>query len=300
MKIPTFDEFMFPVIKSLRNLGGSGSNDEIYDEVVKLGKFDDRVLNVLHNPEKSSQTEIEYRLGWSRTYLKKAGYLENSSRGIWSLTDKAKQSKKINTNEIVKYVRSLESKKIKTNKKNKPTKKSKTGNQDNKVVFVSDEISEESRVWREHLHHVLIKQITPDAFERLAKRLLRESGFKNVEVTGKTGDGGIDGRGVARINGLISIHVVFQCKKYKGSVGSPEIRDFRGAMTGRVDKGLFITTGSFTKAAVAEANREGAPPIDLIDGDLLADKLKEFSLGIKKEMVEVEKVTVDTNWFLNL
>ncbi len=152
--------------------------------------------------------------------------------------------------------------------------------------------------WREKLHHILIEEMSPDAFERLTQRLLRESGFIHVEVTGRTGDGGIDGKGIARINGLMSFHIAFQCKKYKGSVGAPEIRDFRGATVGRADRGMFITTGNFTKAAIGEANRDGVAPIDLVDGDQLADKLKELSLGVRTELVE--KVSVDPDWFLNL
>ena len=92
--------------------------------------------------------------------------------------------------------------------------------------------------------------------------------------------------------------MIFQCKKYQGSVSPSEIRDFRGAMVGRADKGLFITTGTFTPAAVKEATRDGAPPIDLIDGDDLAEKLRELGLGIRVEMVE--KVTIDDDWFRNL
>ncbi|MEZ4866368.1 MAG: restriction endonuclease [Caldilineaceae bacterium] len=137
----------------------------------------------------------------------------------------------------------------------------------------------------------------PDAFERLVQRLLRESGFIQVEVTGKSGDGGIDGKGIMRLGGLLSFHVIFQCKRYQGAVGAGQVRDFRGAMVGRADKGLLITTGNFTKDAVREATRDGAPAIDLIDGDLLVDKLKELSLGIKTTLVQVEQVEVDRDWF---
>ena len=148
------------------------------------------------------------------------------------------------------------------------------------------------------LYRVLTKEVSADAFERLTQRLLRESGFVQVEVTGRTGDGGIDGKGIAKIHGFMSFHVIFQCKKYQGSVSAGDIRDFRGAMVGRADKGLFITTGTFTPAAVKEATRDGAPPIDLVDGEQLAEKLKEFQLGIKTEMIE--KVTLDKDWFSNL
>ena len=129
-------------------------------------------------------------------------------------------------------------------------------------------------------------KIKPDAFERLAQRLLRESGFLQVEVTGKTGDGGIDGKGIVRVSGLLSFHVIFQCKRYRGSITPSQIRDFRGAMQGRADKGFFITTGTFTRDAIKEATRDGAPPIDLIDGELLCDKLKEFKLGVQTELTE--------------
>ncbi|MDA8206085.1 MAG: restriction endonuclease, partial [Thermaerobacter sp.] len=138
----------------------------------------------------------------------------------------------------------------------------------------------------------------PAGFERLVQRILRESGFVQVEVTGRTGDGGIDGKGIARIHGFMSFHVLFQCKRYKGSVPAGDIRDFRGAMVGRADKGLFITTGSFTPAAVKEATRDGAPPIDLVDGDDLAQKLRELALGVKTELVK--HITVDEAWFESL
>jgi restriction system protein len=128
--------------------------------------------------------------------------------------------------------------------------------------------------------------------------VLRESGFTQVEVTGRTGDGGIDGRGIARIHGLMSFHVLFQCKRYKGSVSASDIRDFRGAMMGRADKGLFITTGTFAPAAVKEVTRDGAPPIDMLDGDDFAEKLKELGIGVSTKTVEV--YTVDENWFSNI
>ena len=285
-KMVTYDQLMQPLMTALVNLGGSGRIDEIYEAVLELEKLDEETLGILHNPEKSSQTEIGYRLAWARTYLKKAGYLENSSRGVWALTDKAKQAPEIDSRKIVNYVRSLD-KKISQD----------TADASDPAASV-DESPEETLAWREKLHHILIEEMSPEAFERLTQRMLRESGFVHVEVTGRTGDGGIDGKGIARINGLMSFHIAFQCKKYKGSVGAPEIRNFRGAIVGRADRGMFITTGNFTKAAIEEANRDGAAPIDLVDGDQLADKLKELALGIKTELVE--KVTVEPGWFLSL
>ena len=143
-----------------------------------------------------------------------------------------------------------------------------------------------------------IQNMPPTGFERLCQRVLRESGFIDVEVTGRSGDGGIDGRGTIRFAGLIGFPVLFQCKRYTGSVTPSQIRDFRGAMTGRADRGLFITTGSFTREAHREATRDGAPPIDLINGELLVEKLKELGLGVTTRQVEV--VEVNTGWFDNL
>ena len=280
--IPTFDQLMNPLLESLRQLGGSGSIDEIYEKVVQIETIPDEVLNQLHNPEKSNRTEVVYRLAWARTYLKKYGYIENSSRGVWALTTKAKDTPEIDPQEVVKFAREDYGK----NATKKPKKKER-----------ELEVLEEEE-WIEKLHHILTKEISPEQFERLTQRLLRESGFVQVEVTGRTGDGGIDGKGIARLHGFMSFHVIFQCKKYQGSVSAGDIRDFRGAMVGRADKGLFITTGTFTPAAVKEATRDGAPPIDLVDGEQLAFKLKEVGLGIRTEMVE--KVTTDASWFKDL
>ena len=141
--------------------------------------------------------------------------------------------------------------------------------------------------WKEDLLAIL-RDLEPDAFERLCQRILRESGFTKVLVTGRSGDGGIDGAGVLRVN-LISFHVRFQCKRYTGSVGAREIRDFRGAMVGRADKGLFMTTGRFTSDAAREAVRDGAPAIDLIDGMALCGLLKQLELGVSTELVELTR-----------
>ena len=187
---------------------------------------------------------------------------------------------------------------IKTLRAEKKTQKGTPQTEMESEADSDTEFSEEMESWRSVLHSILINEMPPDSFERLAKRVLRESGFVQVEVTGKSGDGGIDGKGIMRLSGLLSFHVLFQCKKYKGSVSASDIRDFRGAMIGRADKGLFLTTGTFTSGAVREATRDGAPPIDLVNGDQLADKLKELGLGIKKEMVE--KVSVDEEWFKSI
>ena len=276
---------MNPLLQAMRELGGYGSTDEIYQRVAENLKLREDVLSVLHDPETSNQTEVQYRLAWSRTYLKKFGFLETPQRGLWSLTKKAETISAVDTKEVQRFVREL-------NRKEKSAKPSvKPGDE----IEAESEKPEEAKAWRYYLHSILTKTLSPAAFERLIQRVLRESGFIQVEVTGRSGDGGIDGKGIARIHGFMSFHVVFQCKRWQGVVGSADIRDFRGAMVGRADKGLFITTGSFSRDALKEAVRDGAPPIDLIDGDQLAEKLKELKLGVITELVE--NVSVNEDWF---
>jgi restriction system protein len=126
------------------------------------------------------------------------------------------------------------------------------------------------------------------------QRVLRESGFTQVEVMGRTGDGGIDGRGIVRIHRLMSFHVLFSVQVLQGvRAGGRDQRLPRD--NGRTDKGLFISTGTFSPSAVREATRDGVPPIDLIDGAELAEKLKELGLGLRLETVEVPRV--DVKWF---
>jgi restriction system protein len=282
-QMPKYHELMNPLLKALHELGGSGSIEEILSKVSDSLDLPEDVLAIPHNPDKSSQTELEYRLAWARTYLKKYGVIDNSERGVWVIVPEKRDVTAIKPQDVVKTVREMT---------RKEREGQRTGSQP------EEELPEEAETWKSKLHRVLMKELSPDAFERLVKRMLRESGFIQVEVTGRTGDGGIDGKGIVRVGGLLSFHVLFQCKKYQGSVSPGEIRDFRGALVGRADKGLFVTTGTFTRDAIREATRDGAPPIDLIDGDQLADKLKELHLGIKTEMVE--SVAVDNEWFKNV
>jgi restriction system protein len=275
---------MVPLMQALRDLGGSGTVEEIYGKTVEIAGIPDELLAQLHDPDRSNQTEVGYRLAWARTYLRKFGLLDNSSRGVWSLTEKGRTTAELNGAEVAKFVRNLS----KANASKQPSAVEEA---------IAPDVTATEDFWREQLASVLTKELSPAAFERLVQRMLRESGFVAVEVTGRTGDGGIDGKGIARVHGFMSFHVLFQCKRYKNSVGASEIRDFRGAMVGRADKGLFITTGTFTPAAVREATRDGAPAIDLVDGEELMDKLKELGLGVKTETIQ--RVSIDPEWFKN-
>lgn len=286
--LPTFDELLVPTVKALIELGGSGTIEEINSKVYEIAHLTDDILQIPHG-DKGTTSEVDYRIAWSRTYLKKFGLLENSSRGIWALSKAEIDVSKLDHIEIVKTVREQD-------KLSQPKTKSPKSKDEQLEEEVTEEV-DSTDVWKEKLLNILY-DITPAAFERLAQRLLRESGFFQVEVTGKAGDGGIDGKGIVRVSGLLSFHVIFQCKRYKGSVSPSQIRDFRGAMQGRADKGLIITTGTFTRDAIKEATRDGAPPIDLIDGEILCEKLKELKLGVDTKLTE--SIEIKNDWFNNL
>ncbi len=272
-----YDELFNPVLQALHQLDGSGSNDEIEEKLVSILNLSNEEIEDIH---RGNTTKLSYRAAWARNYLKRLGLIENSSRAVWVLTPEGRKTKTIDRAEAKKIVKNLSGvKKVKD--KEEPA-----------AETISEELAEIN--WSDELVEVL-KKLEPAAFERLSQRLLRELGFNNVEVTGKSGDGGIDGVGVIKLGGVLSFHVVFQCKRYAGSVSSAAIRDFRGAMIGRADKGLFITTGTFTRDAKQESQRDGAPPIDLIDGNAFAENLKNLGLGVKVKVVE--DVTVDHGWF---
>ena len=271
---PSFDYFFEPVLKALDMLGGSGSNEEIYKKVLAITNLPDNVVEEMHT---FTMSEVEYRLMWARTYLKNFGAVENSKQGVWALTSKGAKmlkSGKIDTKEIKKF----------TNDKH-GTEKPES----------EDVPAAEKKGWREQVADILFN-MNPYAFEKLAQRLLRECGFSDVEVTRKSGDGGIDGTGKLRINGIFSFNVAFQCKRYKGQVGAPQIRDFRGSLGTNIEKGVLITTGAFTREAKEEASSEGKRLIDLMDGEELINKLAEYGIGLN----EVKSYEIDEDFFNSL
>lgn len=283
--VPPYQDLLWPAVQAMRDLGDSGSIDEITERVLELQNFSEAQQAVLHGD--GPGTEIAYRLAWARSYLKGMGLAENSRRGVWSLTA---EGRTVTEPEI----EPLRQKYIATSRK----RKRKTDEVDGEMLDAAAEGPESDAAWQDQLLDAVMK-MEPAAFERLAQRVLREAGFTNTRVTGKSGDGGIDGVGVYRLS-LVSFPVFFQCKRYVGSVGAGAVRDFRGAMMGRGDKGLIITTGTFTADAKAEAARDGAPPLDLIDGARLCELLKEFDMGVTTRIRQVEDVSVDPSFFAGI
>jgi restriction system protein len=286
IEVPPFDSLIWPTLQALRAMGGSATNEELLAKLIELQAYPPEVQAFQHSDNR--QTKLNYNLAWAKTYLKKVGALENSSRGVWSLTKVGEAF----TLEDALAAPARVRKQAAEDKRARDLAHLVAAPAENPAEAVESEELEEA-YWKTQLLSV-IRGIKPDAFERLAQRVLREAGFLKVEVTGRSGDGGIDGIGVLRVN-LLSFQVLFQCKRYQGSVGAGAIRDFLGAMVGRSDKGLLMTTGTFTPDAKREATRDGAPAIDLFDGDQICDLLKQLKLGVRTDMVE--KMTVDPGWF---
>lgn len=285
--VPPYTDMLWPTLQAAKALGGSASIAELDAAVIEAEQFSSEQQDVLHGD--GPQTEIQYRLAWARTYLKGMGLLTNSKRGVWTVTEAGQDATENQIGPLHSQFVAAYSKK---------RKKKKSG-ETSSVSSEIDQVEAEAEAdWKDELLDTLLK-MSPTAFERLAQRLLRESGFSSATVTGRSGDGGIDGLGVYQLS-LLSFPVFFQCKRYSGSVTPSAVRDFRGAMAGRGDKGLLITTGTFTSDARKEATRDGAPPIDLIDGDRLCDLLKELSLGVTTTERVVEDVKVEGDYFASL
>lgn len=288
--LPDLPGMMLVTVQALKDLGGSATIQELDEKVIELEGVTE-AEQAFTMPRDENRTRVNYYLAWARTYLKRGDALNNSSRGVWALTEGGAAITGLDETRAIYDQVTLEERERARLKRlaAKGAKSSQTG----EIEVLAEDGPDDEEDWKSALLAVLGK-IDPAAFERLAQRLLREAGFTKVEVRGKSGDGGIDGVGVLRVN-LVSFQVYFQCKRWKGSVGSKEIRDFRGALQGRADKGLFITTGHFTSQASDEATRDGAIAIDLIDGDRLCDLLKENRLGVDTEMIE--RVIIQSDWF---
>lgn len=287
---PNIQGMMLATLDALRAIGGSANIQELDEKVVEIEGVPEKEQSITMS-ENDPRSRLNYYLAWARTYLRRGDAIINSSRGVWAITEKG--SKITSILEIQRIYDQVQSEERERIKRKKLADSLKIDADQSQSPNNQDQGEKDFEDWKSELLEIL-KSMDPSAFERLAQRLLRESGFTKVEVRGKSGDGGIDGVGVLRVN-LVSFQVYFQCKRYKGSVGSSDIRDFRGAMQGRADKGLFITTGNFTAQASDEATRDGATAIDLIDGDRLCYLLKDNELGVSKKLIE--KVTIDSSWF---
>jgi len=274
---PQFVEFMGPILDALRDLGGSARPGEVEEWIATALDVPE---DILHGELRSGRSRFKNRVHWARFYLARAGLVDSSKRGVWSLTEKGRTTR-LSADGALDLFRELH------DRLRAPDSPEATELSDGDL---SD--PEEVGGERDYKDRVLelLRTLPADGFERLCQRLLRESGFENVTVTGRSGDGGIDGHGVLRVNPLVSFYVYFQCKRYSHPVGPSVVRDFRGAMMGRADKGLILTTATFTSEARKEAIRDGVPPIELVDGEILVEMLANLELGlVPRTVYEVDE-----------
>lgn len=266
---PQFVEYFGPVLNALRDLGGSARPAEVRkrlaDDLRVPGDVQEDLLD-------SGTPRFDNRVAWARFYLAKAGYIDSSRRGVWTLTDLGSEAD-LSHDRALALFREVHAKFQEARRLRKQTEA------DEESSSPPDEGADSDGGYRELLLQTL-QALAPDGFERFCQRLLRESGFQDVTVTGRSGDGGIDGIGILQVNPLVSFKVLFQCKRYQGAVNPSQVRDFRGAMQGRADKGIIITTGTFTGDAKKESVRDGVPPIELVDGEKLVEMLEELELGL--------------------
>lgn len=279
---PQFVKFFGPVLRPLRELGGSARPAEVRDRVAVDLKISATKIDELLD---SGTSRFDNQVAWARFYLAKAGFIDSSRRGVWSLTDKGRASD-LDHREAIKVFREVHAE--------FPRAAASTDEASNADEVLAPENSSGNQVTDYRLELLeTLQNLPPDGFERFCQRLLRESGFQDVTVTGRSGDGGIDGIGILQVNPLVSFKVLFQCKRYRGTVTPSHVRDFRGAMQGRADKGIIITTGSFSSDAKKESVRDGVPPIELLDGEKLIEMLENLELGL----IPVRAYRVDNKFF---
>ena len=292
-QLPKHDGLFWPVVQALQSLDGSADNEQLVDRVSALLGLDDDLTAIPHKD--GPRTEFSYRIAWVKTWLKWGQILDNPQRAVWVLTEQGRNSTE---DEIEKLRLRLRSNTLARRKSPQP-KPDEKEHVDHTLGFDELEVPEElaDDNWQNELLGV-IREMNPTAFERLARLLLLRLGFSQVEVVGRSGDGGIDLLGLVKINNVLSFRVIAQCKRYRDSVGPADIRNFRGSMQGRTDKGIFITSGRYTAEARRESSRDGVPEIDLVDGEALTLLLKDLRMGIETEMIE--KISVQRDYFSNI
>lgn len=273
---PQFVRHFAPVLRALEEVGGSARPSEVIERVAELEETTDAQRAEV---TESGQPRFDNQVNWARFYLAQAGYIDRSVRGVWTMTDAGREALAMGQAEALAVFKGVQGKFTRVAAVGAPTVSSvdldtaPDGPADTSETFVGLHYRD---LFLQRLRHV-----SPGDFERFCRRLLLECGFQSVTVTGRSGDGGIDAIGLLQTNRLVSTKVLVQCKRYQGSVGPDAVRDLRGAMAGRSDAGIIVTTGSFTGDARKEAVREGVPPIELVDASRIVELCEELELGLQ-------------------
>lgn len=290
VQLPKHDGLFWPVVNAFQVLGGSADNDQLVEKVSDLLGLADELTAIPHKA--GPQTEISYRIAWVKTWLKWGEVVDNPQRAVWVLTEKGRSATEPQIEALRLELRSNSGNRRKNNASEATIQELDLDlpKPEEILEFADDD-------WQTELLGV-IKEMDPSAFERLVRVLLLRLGFSQVEVVGRSGDGGIDLLGVVKVNNVLSFRVLAQCKRYRDAVGPGDIRNFRGAMQGRTDKGIFVTSGRFTVEARKESSRDGVPEIDLVDGEALSLLLKDLKMGVETEMIE--RVSIKRSFFAGI
>lgn len=298
MSVPKYYQF-FPYILDCLADGKERDLKEIAEYCAKkfnLGDEDKR--EVLP----SGQPTYLNRIGWARTYLKKAGLIDKTSRSVYVITDLGKKAVNDGSHNVdLEYLRRFDSFNEFTNHKNIQTDKSEDINKKEESPQEQLELSicEINSSLCDSLMSELLK-MDPYDFENLIVKLLIKMGYGTLKqdesaVTKKSGDEGIDGIVSADKFGFDSIYI--QAKKWQSNttVGRPEIQKFLGALAGQgATKGIFITTAHFSKEAIAFAEKQLHQKIVLVDGNQLTELMLEYNLGVSVvETYVVKRVDYD-------
>ncbi len=271
---PKFVQFFSPVIEALKELGGSGRPSEVRNVIARQLNISDQDRTELLE---GGAPRFDNQVAWARFYLVKAGLVDSSRRGVWNLSDQGREVGSLSFDEALNLFRDIHAEF--QSDKGSIVPESQEETEVEETIAPNDAAVSDDSSYRKKLLEILLG-VSPSGFERLCQLLLRVSGFEQVAVTGRSGDGGIDGQGILQINPFVSFKVLFQCKRYVGAVSVSQVRDFRGAMMGRADKGIILTTGTFTSDAQKEAVRDGVPPIELVNGSKLLDMFENLELGL--------------------
>ena len=275
MEIPKFHETFIPILNTLNN-GDTIHTRDLYQKVIEK-YYQDLTQDQLKEKTKTGDLLIKNRIAWGKSYLKKGGFLEYPRKGFVKITEKGLQQKKlslkdIESNSLLEFYQDENSK---TTKANSSMKELQTSSPQDLIDEGFNRI--EADVKNDLLQK--LKSIDPYFFEKVILKLLNKMGYGEFIETSKSSDGGIDGIINEDKLGLDKIYI--QAKRFaENKVREKDIRNFIGAMSGDTNKGVFVTTSQFDKAAEQKA-KDAHHKIILIDGFKLVELMYEFNIGIQ-------------------
>ena len=297
MPIPDFQTIMLPFLRFAGD-GKEHAKHEVVDKLAADFKLSESELKELLPNGK--QELFDNRVGWTRTYLKKAGLIDTARRGYFRITERGKEVLKQNPSKIdVKFLNHYpEFKEFHIYKNNKS--EITISKEDEEKTPQESLYNSYQRINDELANDVLqrLKSVSPKGFENIVVDLMVKmnygGNFKDaILALGKSGDEGVDG--VINQDSLGLDRVYLQAKRYTDkSVGHSEIRNFIGALDFKhADRGIFITTSSFTKDIIASVELS-SKRIILIDGDRLAKLMITYNVGVTvEETIAIKKIDLD-------